>query len=59
MTESKQMFVETADNVDKALSVINMIERNDSGDYQPHDVMNVIWVLQDLLVNAKQALDGV
>ncbi len=59
MTESKQLLIETADNVDKALSIINLADSCDTASYKPHDVMNVIWVLQDLLVNAKQALDGV
>ncbi|GJM07606.1 MAG: hypothetical protein DHS20C10_13400 [marine bacterium B5-7] len=59
MTESKKMLVATADNLEKALSIINLADSCDTASYKPHDMMNIIWVLQDLLVNAKQALDGV
>ncbi|GJM07634.1 MAG: hypothetical protein DHS20C10_13680 [marine bacterium B5-7] len=56
---NKQYYMQSTDNLDKAISVLNFVEAGDTQLKKRSDVLNVVWLLQDLLNHAKCSLESI
>ena len=56
---NREAYAQAVERLDKAITILQLIENNELMVDSPSNLINSLWVLQDLMMHTKAALECV